>query len=280
MSGSGHTKNFKLVIEYDGAQFNGWQIQASGRTVQGEIEKALSIMTRQHVRITGAGRTDAGVHALGQVAAFRCDTRITAEVFFSGLNSLLADDIVIRSCEAVADAFHPRFDATAKTYVYRILNRPLPPAVGRGYCWHIKKKLDISAIDQAIRHIVGTHDFKAFENTGSPRSHTVRKVFDAAVIGYSPGAPRLLTGCSPVEAHGFDPSQDIITIRITANGFLRYMVRNLVGTLVDVGTSKLNQTDFAVIMGKKNRSLASATAPPHGLFLVDVHYGPPPKYRR
>ena len=245
-------KNFKLTIEYDGTNFNGWQIQAAGRTVQGEIERALSKMTRRHVRVIGSGRTDAGVHALGQIAAFRCETRLSAAVFFSGLNSLLPDDIIIRECEQAPDDFHPRYDATAKTYHYNILNRPLPAAIGRAYCWHIRKPLDIAAMKAAIRNVIGTHDFKAFENTGSPRSHTVRTIHDADII----------TG----------PSDDLVTLRVTANGFLRYMVRNIVATIVDAGLSKLSPHDVAAILAKKDRRLASATAPPHGLFLHRVYY--------
>ena len=256
-------KNFKIIIEYDGTNFNGWQIQAAGRTVQGEIEKAIFKMTRQQVRVNASGRTDAGVHALGQVAAFRCDTTLTPETFFSGLNSLLPYDIVILSCDQASDDFHPRYDATAKTYHYNILNRTLPTAIGRAYCWHIKKKLDIIAMKKAIHLITGTHDFKAFENTGSPRSHTVRTIYKAGVDA----------AMTETEHCRQTPSNDdIITIHITANGFLRYMVRNIVGTLVDVGRSKLTPADFAAILAEKDRGLASATAPPQGLFLISVQY--------
>lgn len=253
-------KNFKLVIEYDGTALNGWQIQKTGRTVQGEIEAAITKMTGKQVRVAGSGRTDAGVHALGQVAAFRCETRLTPQTFFSGLNSLLPDDIVVLSCEAVPLDFHPRFDAAGKTYIYRILNRPTAIAVGRKYAWHIKKELDIPAMTQAIGHIIGTHDFKSFENTGSPRSHTVRTVSSASVSRIAT-VEETIASC-----------EKMIAIRITANGFLRYMVRNLTGTLVDVGLSKLSPADFADILHQKDRSRASATAPPHGLFLQRVYY--------
>ena len=254
-------KNFKLTIEYDGTDFNGWQVQAAGRTVQGTIEQAISTMTRSKIRVTGSGRTDAGVHALGQVAAFRCDTRLSAGAFHSGLNSLLPDDIAIHSCEQVHESFHPRFDATAKTYIYRILNRPLAPAIGRGYCWHVRKPLDLSAMEEAAKHIMGTHDFKGFENTGSPRSHTVRNVLQASVA------------MSPGEEASYCPAGGLIAIRITADGFLRYMVRNITATLVDVGLSRRPPEDVARILKQKDRALASATAPPHGLFLLNVRYG-------
>ncbi|MFO8112221.1 MAG: tRNA pseudouridine(38-40) synthase TruA [Desulfosalsimonadaceae bacterium] len=257
-------KNFKIIIEYDGTDFNGWQIQAAGRTVQGEIEKALFQMTRKAVRIAGSGRTDAGVHALAQVAAFQCETRLGPGAFFSGLNSLLPDDIAILSCEQVDDHFHPRFDATGKTYIYRIRNCAVPAAVGRNHFWHIKKPLDIGAMDAAMQHIIGTHDFKAFENTGSPRSHTVRTIYDASITADASD----LKSRSRV----LPDDESMIAIRITADGFLRYMVRNIVGTLVDVGRSKITPEEFAAIKENKDRSRASATAPPQGLFLQRVHY--------
>jgi len=246
-------KNFKLIIEYDGTGFNGWQVQTGGRTVQGEIEKALSRMAGRHVRIAGSGRTDAGVHALGQVANFRCDTHLSAEVFFSGLNSLLPDDIVIHSCESVPEEFHARFDALGKTYHYRIINRMLPPAIGRQYAWWLRKPLDRDAMRHALPHITGTHDFKAFENVGSPRAHSIRTVFDAAL---------------ETDATGHE-----LTLRITANGFLRNMVRNIVGTLVEVGRLTLTPEDVAILREGKNRGDTPATAPPHGLFLMRVDYG-------
>lgn len=246
-------KNFKLIIEYDGTDFEGWQVQAGGRTVQGEIEKALTRMLQRPIRITGSGRTDAGVHAFGQVANFRCETHLTPEIFFSGLNSLLPDDIVIRTCEAVPENFHARFDARHKTYHYNIRNCRIPPAIGRQYAWFIRKPLDLDAMRQAVLHIIGTHDFKSFENTGSPRAHTIRTVFDAAL-------------------ETTDAAREEILFRITANGFLRYMVRNIVGTLVDVGRSRLTPEAFAAIRDGKNRGAAGATAPPNGLFLVRVVY--------
>lgn len=245
-------KNFKLVVEYDGTHFSGWQVQADARTVQGEIEAAIAKMTRQQIRITGSGRTDAGVHALGQVANFRCETALTAEAFFKGLNSLLPADIVVKACEPVRKDFHARYDATGKTYHYRILNRFLPAAIGRRYAWHIRKTLDRSAMEAALGHIAGTHDFKAFENSGSPRSHTMRTVSQASI--------------DPPDAEGY------LTIKLSADGFLRYMVRNIVGTLVDIGLSKYPPDRMAEIRDAGDRSLAGATAPPHGLYLVSVDY--------
>ena len=245
-------RNIKLTIEYDGTAYHGWQIQAKDITIQKTIEKALSTMTREKIRLSGSGRTDAGVHALGQVANFKTDSKISADAFFAGLNSLLPDDIVITACEKVEDDFHARFSAKIKTYQYRIFNRPLAIAIGRQYAWHIKKKLDVSAMQKAAEHIIGTQDFKSFEGTGSPRAHTIRTVIHAEVAEKEDG---------------------YLIFEITANGFLRYMVRNLIGTLADVGLLKTTPDEFRQILEAKNRDLAGATAPSQGLFLVNVSYG-------
>ncbi len=244
-------KNYKLTIEYDGTAYHGWQIQARDITIQESIETALSTMTREKIRLSGSGRTDAGVHALGQTANFKTESKITANSFFSGLNSLLPDDIVITACEEVDDDFHARFSAKIKTYQYRILNRSVALAIGRQYAWHIRKKLDVSAMQKAAEHIISTHDFKSFEGTGSPRAHTIRTVMRAEFAEKEDG---------------------YLIFEITANGFLRYMVRNLVGSLVDVGLLKTTPEEFKQILEAKNRDLAGATAPPQGLFLVNVSY--------
>jgi len=244
-------KTFKLTIEYDGTHYHGWQTQVDDATIQETIETALGVMTREKIRISGSGRTDAGVHALGQAASFKTESAIPSHGFFAGLNSLLPDDIVITDCEPVDDDFHARFSAKHKTYHYRIYNRPVPIAVGRQYAWHIRKKLDIAAMRQAAGHIIGTHDFKSFEGAGSPRNHTTRTVMAASLA---------------VAENGY------LVFEITANGFLRYMVRNLAGTLVDVGLGKTSPERFKQILDAQNRDLAGATAPPQGLFLVHVAY--------
>lgn len=243
--------NFRLTIEYDGTAYNGWQRQKNGRTIQGEIEKALSAMTGQEITLTGAGRTDAGVHALGQVANFICDTRLEPEVFFKGLNSLLPGGIVIKECVRVPEKFHSRYDAKSKIYHYRILNRRFPAAIGRDYAWFIKKPLLLDAMESAASCITGAHDFKAFEGTGSPRRSTVRTVFRAEFIRMS---------------------EELVVFEIEADGFLRFMVRNIVGTLVSAGLGKISPGDVRDILDSRDRSNACATAPAHGLFLVEVKY--------
>jgi tRNA pseudouridine38-40 synthase len=244
-------KNFKLTIEYDGSRYSGWQKQKNDPTIQEEIEKVLKTMTGEKVILNGSGRTDAGVHALGQAANFLCETGLLPDELQKGLNSLLPGDIVIKSCESVAETFHARYDARHKTYRYRILNRPVPCAIGRQYAWHIRKELDLDAMRRAVPHIIGTHDFKAFEGSGSPRSHTTRSV---------------------MKAHVSVEHDDYIFFEIQADGFLRFMVRNIVGTLADVGHAKTTPDGFNAILLSKNRDLAGATAPPHGLFLMSVEY--------
>jgi len=244
-------KNIRLTVEYDGTAYNGWQRQKNGRTIQGEIENALLAMTGLNITLTGSGRTDAGVHALGQVANFICDTRLEPEAFFNGLNSLLPVDIVIKECEQVHEKFHSRYDAIRKVYNYRILNRKCPAAVGRDYALHIRKPLLLDAMEAAASCIAGTHDFKALEGTGSPRNSTVRTVFRS-------------------EIH--KKNEDLIIFEIEADGFLRFMVRNIVGTLICAGLGKISSGDINKILESRDRSKACATAPAHGLFLMEVKY--------
>ena len=168
--------NFKLIIEYDGSGYHGWQRQKGERSIQEEIEKALFKMTAKQVVLNGSGRTDAGVHAFGQVANFQCNTDLTPEIFQKGLSSLLPDDIIIKNCRLVDPRFHARYDVKSKIYHYKILNRAIPAAIGRQYAWFIRRKLDTAAMRAAISHLIGTHDFKSFEGAGSPRSNTTRHI--------------------------------------------------------------------------------------------------------
>lgn len=243
--------NFKLIIEYDGTAYCGWQRQAGDPTLQETIETALSVMTKETIRVIGSGRTDAGVHALGQTANFHTLTAITSKGFQAGLNSLLPDDIVIRACDPVPDDFHARFSARYKTYRYMIRNQALPAAIGRQYAWHIRKKLDVAAMRASARHIIGTHDFKSFEGSGSPRADTIRTVLGADIIQ--------------------TPAGDVM-FEVTATGFLRYMVRNLTGALVQAGLGKISIDDFRAVLEARDRNRAGPTAPPHGLFLISVLY--------
>ena len=243
--------NFKITLEYDGTDFHGWQRQKTERSVQEEIEKVLETVTTKKITLHGSGRTDAGVHALGQTAGFKCETDLTPQTLMKALNSLLPNDIVVLSCEEVNDDFHARFSVRSKVYQYRILNQPLPSVFHRRYAWHIPKNLDTDAMEKAMEYIRGEHDFSAFEGAGSPRSHSVRHMMRAEITRHKNG---------------------FITLEFEANGFLKFMVRNIVGTLVDVGLGKLPPEGFNDILESKDRNLAGITAPPQGLFLVKVNY--------
>jgi tRNA pseudouridine38-40 synthase len=245
-------KNFKLTIEYDGTGYHGWQRQADRPTIQSEIEAALAKMIRSAVTLIGSGRTDAGVHALGQVANFRSDTELEPEVILKGLNGLLPPDIAVRDCRLAPENFHARFDATSKVYRYQILNRDTRAAVGRNYAWYIHQPLDVEAMRLAASTLVGRHDFKAFESTGSPRAHTVRHVL---VVDWS-----------------WQSELGLLGFQIEANGFLRGMVRNMVGTLVRVGLGKLDRAGMEGILASRDRRCAGATAPSRGLCLLAVKY--------
>ncbi len=244
-------KNFKLTIEYDGTDFHGWQRQPRDRSVQAEIEAALSTMTRQKITVHGSGRTDAGVHALGQAASFVCETRLSARELLKGLNGLLPEDIAILECRETTEDFHARYSAKSKVYRYCILNRPIPGAIGRRFWWHLRTPLDVDAMSQAAARLLGTRDFSSFEAAGSPRSHSLRTVIAAAWEKETP---------------------DRLYFEIEADGFLRGMVRNIVGTLVEVGSGKRPAEDVETIMAACDRALAGPTAPARGLFLVQVRY--------
>ncbi len=244
-------KNYKLTITYDGSAYHGWQIQPHGPTIQATIEKAVSTITQQKCRLSASGRTDAGVHAYGQVAHVLIDTQIPASRLQKGINSLLPPDISILGCEIVPTEFHARFDAQKKQYRYQIINSPHPVPIGRQYVWQIFQPLDLAAMQKATGHFIGKQDFKTFESAGSPRNHTTRRIFTAKWN-------------QPREQH--------LTFEIEANGFLKQMVRNIVGTIVDVGKGRFQPEDIPRMLAAQNRSVAGQTAPAAGLFLVAVTY--------
>jgi tRNA pseudouridine38-40 synthase len=248
---------FKLIVEYDGTLFFGWQRQPKGRTIQGELESALGHILNQKISIRGSGRTDAGVHALGQVAHFHARTQMDPLVLKKGLNSFIKSAIVIRECLVEEDTFHAQYQARSKEYNYYILNRSDPCAIGDAYLWHLKQPLDLALMNQCCDLMTGVHDFKSFENTGSPRTSSIREVFFARVESLENG----------------DPFQkDLVVFKISASGFLKNMVRNIMGTLVDVGLKKIDPKKFETIFMARDRKLAGKTAPAKGLFLKQVNY--------
>ena len=243
-------RTLKLVIEYDGTNYHGWQVQPNGLTIQQVIEQKIEIMTRQRVRLTASGRTDAGVHALGQVASLRIASAIPAEALRRGLNSLLPADIVIRSVEEAAAGFHAQHQAKRKTYRYQILNRTIPSAFHYRSSWHIPAALDLGAMQAAARALVGRHDFSSFQGANADTTDPVREVLDCAWLR----------------------EETFLVFRIEADGFLHYMVRNIVGTLADVGRGRIGAERFGQILQARDRRQAGMTAPPRGLFLVEVKY--------
>ena len=244
-------RNIKLLIEYDGTNYHGWQIQPNGITVQEVLQENLAIMTRQRVRLIGSGRTDAGVHALGQVANFQTSASIPLEGFHRGLNSLLPPDIIVKSVEEVAPDFNAQLLAKRKTYLYVILNREVPSAIHRNYSWHYPVPLDPEPMQVSAQLLVGKKNFASFQAADADTINPVREVFRAD----------WLTGKAP-----------LLCFAIEAGGFLKQMVRNLVGTLVDVGRGKISTGDFEGILNAQDRRQAKMTAPPQGLFLVKVEY--------
>lgn len=243
-------RNIKLVVQYDGTAYAGFQVQPQARTIQGELEKQCSAICGQPVRIIGAGRTDAGVHALGQVVNVRTEGTVPTESIPAALNSLLPDDIVVTAAEEVPEAFHAQRDAVGKVYRYTILNRDTPSAFLRDVAWHVPEPLDVDAMSRAGEGLVGEHDFSSFAASGGEAKSSVREVrrLDCRREG------------------------DLVRCDLEASGFLYKMARNIVGTLVQVGRGRLRAEQVGEILAARDRSAAPATAPPQGLCLLRVMF--------
>lgn len=241
---------FKLTLEYEGTAYAGWQRQPDRPTIQAAVEAALEQIVSTRIPVIAAGRTDAGVHALGQVASFRSEQGMTALEWTRALNAVLPPDIAVVSTVHVADDFHARYSARSKLYRYRILNRRERSAFERHRAWHVWGNLDIGAMRAAAAYLLGCHDFSSFEGpraeTGSPMCHVHR--LDIAVAG------------------------SLISIDAEADRFLKQMVRAIVGTLVEAGHGKRRPEELQTILHARDRRAAGRTAPPHGLYLVHVGY--------
>lgn len=243
-------RNLKLTIAYDGTAYHGFQRQANALTVQEVLEERLAKLFGHTIRIAGAARTDTGVHAYGQTVSFRTIGRIPTERIPIASQGILPPEIVVRSAQVVPADFHARFSAKGKTYIYRILAAERPDPFLHDFVWYHPEPLDVPAMDRAMRHILGTHDFSAFRAAGGPPVSPVRTL-SAAVCRQT---------------------AEIIEFSFTGNGFLYHMVRNLVGTLVKVGTHRISPEGFAEILAGRDRSKAGITAPPQGLFLMEIYY--------
>lgn len=246
----GLMRNIKLVIEYDGTSYNGWQSQRDVPTIQDTLETCLAQILNHEVRVNGSGRTDSGVHALGQVANVRTSSRIALSQLLRGANSLLPPDILIRDLEEVGEDFHARFSARSRIYEYHILNAPLPSVFDRNYSWWIRENLDVPLMQNGALHLVGRHDFSSFQGADHEKTSPVREVMKAE----------------------FRQEGEELIFCIQANAFLRHMVRNVVGTLVALGRKQACEKDFVEIIRARNRMHAGITAPARGLFLRAVLY--------
>lgn len=239
-------RNFKLILEYEGTGFHGWQIQPDRRTVQGELCRAIEEITGERPGVTGAGRTDAGVHAVGQVASFRCETRLHPAVLCRALNARLPEDIRIRNAEDAALNFNARFDAKSRTYHYLLIRRPT--ALWRNYYYLVTGELDLAAMRHALSELLGEKDFTAFasaDDDSATKRCTVRR---AELIEAPP----------------------LVTLAVTADHFLHHMVRSVAGTVLEIGRGK--PWGMSDIIEAKGRAKSGPTLPPHGLYLMKVTY--------
>lgn len=266
-------RNILLKIEYDGTDFSGWQRQPQPevRTVQDELEETLSRLCAQPIQIDGTGRTDAGVHALGQCATFCGDFGIPTDRLMKAANDILADSRLkggparIVSADEVPEGFHARFSAVGKTYVYRIYNAETMPVFLRNYRYNVKKELDAEAMKRAAAAFVGTHDFKSFMAAGStPQETTVRTIYGVQI------EIRPFSGDKCSENGGWQPKE--INISVTGDGFLYNMVRIIAGTLADVGLGRIDANDVSGIISGCDRKNAGHTAPPQGLYMAEVYF--------
>jgi tRNA pseudouridine38-40 synthase len=244
-------RNIKLLIEYDGTNYLGWQVQPKGPTIQGILEERLGLLTEEKIQLFGSGRTDSGVHAICQVAHFKTESSMETHRMQRALNSLLPPDIVIQKMEEVEESFHARKHSKSKVYEYRILNRDLRSVFHRGFVWHIPQRLDFKEMGKATQYLIGEHDFSSFRSVGTPTRTTVRKV---------------------TQAEWKRGRDGLVRFEIEANGFLKQMVRAIIGTLIEVGKGKMSAVEFRKILESKERSKAGPTAPAHGLFLKEVKY--------
>jgi len=242
--------NLKLTIEYVGTRYHGWQIQRNGETIQCVLERAISIYFGTPLRITGSGRTDAGVHASGQVANFFCDREPDLRKLQRGLNALTPEDVTIKDISVVPEAFDARHDGRARVYEYRILNRATPSPFYLDRAWHVHEPLNIAEMRRAVLCLEGEHDFSAFRAAGCDAAHPVRRIYRVAL----------------------DERGELLVFTVEATAFLRHMVRNIIGTLVEVGRGLRNADQFRELLERRDRTKAGPTAPAHGLYLMEVKY--------
>jgi tRNA pseudouridine38-40 synthase len=240
----------RLILEYDGTEYAGWQVQPQARTVQAVLEAALARLFGVPTRVHAAGRTDAGVHATGQVACFRTNRTLSPEVVQRALNALTPPDLAVRAVDLVDERFDARRSARGRTYLYRIWNRPVASPFWRRYAWHIRRPLAVEEMAVAAQSLLGAHDFTSFRAADCDAAHPVRQVRRSTVRA----------------------DRALVSYEIEATAFLRHMVRNIVGTLVEVGLGRRAPADIPALLAARDRGRAAATAPAHGLCLTAVTY--------
>jgi tRNA pseudouridine38-40 synthase len=244
-------RNIKIIVEYDGANYKGWQVQTSEPTIQGVIEEKLGIIFNRKTRVLGSGRTDTGVHALNQVANFFTSSKIETEAIKKGINSLLPPDIVVKELVEVDADFHARYSAQSRVYRYLIWNGDTFSTFYRRFSWQVPQQLDIEGMRKAADHLIGWHDFTSFQGADSKKISAEREIIKFTIRGRTKG--------------WFISS-------IEANAFLRHMVRNIMGTLLEVGKGSMTVEEFRDILASRDRRRAGVPAPPQGLFLKEVKY--------
>ncbi|MDB4338583.1 tRNA pseudouridine(38-40) synthase TruA [Rubripirellula sp.] len=250
-------RTFKLTIAYEGTRYSGWQVQPGEATIQGALQEALSAVSNEPVSVIGSGRTDAGVHAIGQVVSCRLNFSGDPERLSLALNTKLPEDIVVRDSKVIQDDFHAIRDAARKRYRYQLQVGGVSSPFQRRYRWRLRKSISVNRMCEAAKYIVGEKDFASFQATGAERKTTIRTVY----------------ACDVFEQSYLESSEGVsVAIEIEANGFLYNMVRNIVGSLVEVGSGKQKPEWIQSILDAKDRSIAGPTAPPHGLFLLRVDY--------
>lgn len=266
------TRNIALVISYDGTAYNGFQSQPGGNTIQDKLEEAIRMLTGERLRVTGSGRTDAGVHARKMVVNFRTESRIPIERWAIALNTRLPDDIVVHSARVVPDDFHAIRSALRKTYRYTINSSRFPDPFRRRYEYHHPLPLDVEAMRKGLSHLVGEFDFTSFASPQSQMPSHIRTIYEARLEVEEPplAFPTLLESFDRERYPG--KTRGLIHLYVTGNGFLYQMVRIIAGTILLVGEGKLSPDDIPAILAAKDRSKAGPTAVPSGLMLWEVVY--------
>ena len=267
-------QNIRLTIAYEGTNYSGWQVQKrqKSKTIQGVLEKALATITRERIRIVGAGRTDAGVHALGQVANFKTRSKMSPEEFKKALNSMLPKDIVIKNVQRAREDFHAQFDAKSKCYRYIIYQGSTHSPFLKNYTCYILSKLNLKAMREGAKYLLGKYNFSSFQLSGSSVRSPVRTITKLTIVPYR-NYCLLFTGGTPTDVGvGLLKNGSAIFVNIEADGFLYGMVRSIVGTLIEVGRGKISPLKVKEILKAGNRRLAGPTASAQGLYLAKIEY--------